>query len=360
MIELLFQSYFESIQYITFRAAAGAVTAFSISMLLAPLVIRWFTKARIQEQTDKVNSEKLAELHKEKQDTPSMGGLFFIGATIASSVLWTRLSTPLVWICLFVTLTLWLMGFLDDYRKLKYDTSHGLSIAMKLMGQCTIGLLAGLMIYMYSTYIPIDMTVLHIPLLQQEIPLYFGYPFFVMIMVVSTANAVNFSDGLDGLAIGLAILVALTYAVISYVTGRVDFSDYLGIMYIRGAGEISIILVTLVGASLGFLWYNCHPAQIFMGDTGSLPLGGLLGITAALSKQEILLILTGGVFVLEALSVLLQIATVRLFNTRIFRIAPLHHHFQFKGWNENKIVIRFWILATICLILSLSLLKIGY
>lgn len=358
MLKYILEPFLSGIQYITLRSGAGAVTGFLVSLLAGSFVIRWFRAVQISEQTDKVDSEKLAELHAHKQETPSMGGLFFIGATVLSALLWTNLSNILVWICLFVTVSLGILGFLDDYDKLKHPSSHGITIPRKLLWQSVIGLAAGFMMFFYSYQTEVNLTALQIPLMDQTIQMDLLYPPFVMLMVVSTANAVNFSDGLDGLAIGLAILVALTYAVISYITGRVDFSAYLDIMYVRGAGEVSIIMFSLAGASLGFLWYNCHPAQIFMGDTGSLPLGGMLGIVAALSKQELILVITGGVFVLEALSVVLQICSVRLFGTRVFRIAPLHHHFQFKGIDENKIVIRFWIVAVLCVIISLSLIKL--
>jgi len=346
-------------RFITFRAAFGAVTAFLVATFLGKYVIQWLKHAQFRERTGKVHSEKLAELHESKNRTPSMGGLFMIGGTLIGALLFARLDLALVLITLSVMVGMWILGFMDDWIKLQSEEQHGIRPLTKLYYQCLIGFGGGMALYLYFGEYARELNQLWVPVISRQVNVGGLYPFVVMLVIVATSNAVNISDGLDGLAIGLAIMVALVYAVISYVTGRTDFSAYLNIPYVQGAGEVSILMTSFVGGGLGFLWYNCHPAQVFMGNTGSLPVGGLIGIVAVISKQELVLVVTGGVFVIEALSVLLQIATYRLWGTRIFRIAPIHHHFEFKGWEEPKVVVRFWIAATVFAILSLAMMKIG-
>ncbi len=358
MIYHLLTEMLPGVKYITFRAAFGSVTAFLVSILFGPVIIWWLRNRQVTERTDKVHSDKLADLHEEKQETPSMGGLFLVGGTVAGSLLFCDLTNPLVLTGLFVTISLWLLGFVDDWIKLHRSEQHGIQVMPKLIVQILVGLGAGTFLYYQFQETNPELTKLYVPVVSSMVSIGPVYPFLVALVIVSTSNAVNLSDGLDGLAIGLAVMVALVYAVISYVTGRIDFSEYLNIPFVRGAGELSILMTSLVGGGLGFLWYNCHPAQIFMGNTGSLPVGGLIGIVAVISKQELVLILTGGVFVMEAISVALQVFSYKLRKERIFEIAPIHHHFEFKGWSESKIVIRFWILATIFAILSLALLKL--
>ncbi len=350
-------SVFSAFQFITFRAALASVMAFFVAAVLGGYLIRWLKEAQFRERTDKVNSEKLAELHESKNRTPSMGGLFMIGGVVISVLLFVDLTRAIVLIALGVTLSMWLLGFVDDWVKLQSDEKHGIRPPVKLYFQCLIGLGGGVALYMYFGEHQPELTKLYVPLLSRMVNIGSFYPVAVMIVIVSTSNAVNLSDGLDGLAIGLSIIVALVYAVIAYVTGRQDFSGYLNIPMVLGAGEISIIMTAFVGGGMGFLWYNCHPAQVFMGNTGSLPVGGLIGIAAVITKQELVLVITGGVFVLEAVSVILQIISFQCWGKRIFNIAPVHHHFEFEGWEEPKVVVRFWIVATVFAILSLALLK---
>ncbi len=350
---------FQFVQYITFRAAFAAVLSFLVAIVLGKYVIRWLKRAQFRERTEKVHSERLADLHSSKTETPSMGGLFLIGGMLIGVLLFARLDRPLVLIALAVTVGMWILGFVDDWIKLNSEEKHGIRPLTKLYYQCLIGFGGGMALYLYFGEYAGELINLHIPVLSADLAIGGLYPFVVMLVVVATSNAVNISDGLDGLAIGLAIMVALVYAVISYVTGRTDFSRYLDIPFVRGAGEVSILLTAFVGGGLGFLWYNCHPAQVFMGNTGSLPVGGLIGIGAVISKQELVLLVTGGVFVIEALSVLIQVASYRLRGERVFRIAPIHHHFEFEDWEEPKVVVRFWIAATVFAILSLAMLKIG-
>lgn len=367
MVYYLFSDVFPGMEFITFRAAFAAVTAFLISIFLGPVVIRWLHQLQIKERPGKVHSERLADLHESKQEIPSMGGLFLIGGPLLSILLFTNPGQELVLLAMGVTFSFWVLGFVDDWIKLFSEHAHGISMGTKFLFQCLIALVAAILLFVYWSEVNPDLTELYIPVVSTSVDLGWFFFFWVALVVVSTANAVNLADGLDGLAVGLAVMVALVYAAIAYVTGRVDFSDYLGIFFVRGTGEVAIMLTAVVGGGIGFLWYNCYPAQIFMGNTGSMPLGALLGFAAVLTKQEILLILTGGVFVIEALSVGLQIASFQLFGTRIFRISPLHHHFEFAyedrdEWEESdtepKVVVRFWILATVFAIVSLALLTI--
>ncbi len=350
---------FEFFRFITFRAAFAAVTAFIVAIVLGKYVIRWLRWAQLRERTEKVHSEQLAELHRSKNETPSMGGLFMIGGVLFGVILFAELDRALILIALSVTVSMWLLGFVDDWIKLQSDEQHGLRPLTKLYYQCLIGFGGGIALYLYFGEYAQELNRLYIPVFSTQLAVGGLYPFLVMLVIVATSNAVNLSDGLDGLAIGLAIMVAIVYAVITYVTGRTDFSGYLNIPFVKGAGEVAILMTAFVGGGLGFLWYNCHPAQVFMGNTGSLPVGGLIGIVAVISKQELVLIVTGGMFVIEALSVLIQIASYRLWGTRVFRIAPIHHHFEFKGWDESKVVVRFWIASTVFAILSLAMLKLG-
>jgi phospho-N-acetylmuramoyl-pentapeptide-transferase len=351
-------SIFTNFQYITFRAAIASVTAFLIATLLGGYIIRWLREAQFRERTDKVHSKKLADLHASKNKTPSMGGLFMIGAMVISVLLFVDLTRAIVLIALGVTVAMWILGFVDDWVKLQSEEKHGIRPLVKLYFQCLIGLSGGVALYLYFGEYQPELTRLYVPMISETVAIGSIYPVLVMLVIVSTSNAVNLSDGLDGLAIGLAIMVALVYAVIAYVTGRQDFSSYLEIPMVMGAGEVAIMMIAFVGGGMGFLWYNCHPAQVFMGNTGSLPVGGLIGIVAVITKQELVLLITGGVFVVEALSVILQILSYKVRGKRIFNIAPIHHHFEFKGWDEPKIVVRFWIAATVFAILSLAFLKL--
>lgn len=346
---------FNVFKYITFRAAAGAVTAFLISVMLGPFIIGRLKQFKIGQIVRKEEAQGIYEFHKDKEGTPTMGGLFIVLAIILSTILWADLTNKYVLLAIFSTAWLCVVGFVDDYIKLSRNRSKGLTAVSKLMGQVILGLLIGLYIY-FDPQIGLNLDVPFFKNLIVDLGLW--YIVFSMLVIVGASNAMNLTDGLDGLAIGCAIMIALTYTGLSYVTGNFKISDYLNIIYIPGTGELAIFCATILGASLGFLWFNSHPAEVFMGDCGSLALGGAIGAVSILIKKELLLLLVGGVFVAEAVSVILQVASYRLFKRRIFLMAPLHHHFQMKGWSENKVVVRFWIVGAILALLSLSTLKL--
>lgn len=346
-------SAFNVFRYITFRSAYAAVTALLISFLLGPLFLKMLRRHQLTEGI----REYVPESHAAKAGTPTMGGLMILVATLVPTLLWARLDNDFVWLMIIATLWLGAVGFTDDFLKVVKKRRKGLVARYKLAGQLGLGLLVGLFIY-YRPLLanPSDIAV---PFLKDAfISLGAMYIVFVMIVITASSNAVNLTDGLDGLAIGLALFCALAFAGMSYVTGHVKFSDYLNIPYIAGTGELTVYCSALIGASLGFLWFNAHPAEVFMGDTGALAVGGALGTLAVLIKKEIWLVIVGGVFVLVAASVIIQIASVKLRGKRVFLMSPLHHHFQRKGWPESKIVIRFWIAGALFALLSLSTLKL--
>ena len=349
-------SFFNIFRYITFRAIMAALTAFLISLIAGPWVIRRIKELSIgQNIRDKAESEKLHDLHKKKQGTPTMGGILILLAVFSSTLLWGELANRNLQLVMFCTLWLGVTGVLDDYLKHIRKCSKGLTAASKFTSQIVLGLILGVILYID----PHHSTIIDVPFLK-DVAFDFGvfYILAVILVITGTSNAVNLTDGLDGLAIGSVIMVAVAFAILTYVTGNARFSDYLFIPYIRGAGELTVFCATLIGAGLGFLWYNCYPAQVFMGDVGSLALGGALGVTAILIKKELLLVIVGGIFVLEALSVILQVLSFKLTKKRIFRIAPLHHHFQFLGWQENKVIVRFWIVGIMLALLTIVTLKI--
>ena len=342
-------------RYITFRAAMACLTAFAISLIFGPPIIRMLARLKIGENIRKEESAKLYELHSSKQNTPTMGGVLILLAVVSSTVLWADISNRYIFIALFSTIWLGVTGFMDDYIKQTRKKSKGLTAASKLTSQIILGLLLGVILFLD----PQTSTRLDVPFLKNiSIDLGIFYILFVILVIAGSSNAVNLTDGLDGLAIGAVIMVALGFSILSYVTGNIKLSDYLLIPYIRGSGELTVFCASIFGAGLGFLWFNCHPASVFMGDVGSLALGGALGIIAILIRKELLLFIIGGVFVIEALSVILQVASFRLTKKRIFKIAPIHHHFQFLGWSENKVIVRFWIIASLLALLTLVTLKI--
>jgi phospho-N-acetylmuramoyl-pentapeptide-transferase len=297
------------------------------------------------------------ESHASKAGTPTMGGVLIITATLIPTILWARLDNELVWIMVFATLWLGAVGFIDDYLKVVKRRKKGLVARYKLAGQLGLGLLVGLLLY-YRPLI-LNPAAIEVPFFKDAvISLGAFYVLFVMIVITASSNAVNLTDGLDGLAIGLTVFVALAFAAMSYITGHVKFSDYLNVPYIAGTGELTVYCSALIGAGLGFLWFNAHPADVFMGDTGALAVGGALGTLAVLIKKEIWLVIVGGVFVAIAASVIIQIASVKLTGKRVFLMSPLHHHFQKKGWHESKVVVRFWIVGALFALLSLSTLKL--
>ncbi|RKX77406.1 MAG: phospho-N-acetylmuramoyl-pentapeptide-transferase [Spirochaetes bacterium] len=343
---------FNIFQYITFRAAYAAVTALFISFLLGPMLIEKLKKLNAGQEI----REEGPRTHLLKSGTPTMGGILINLSIIISVLLWQDLHNIYTWITLFSIFAYGLIGFIDDYLKIFRKNSCGMHAKFKFGAQTALALLIVAFIYVnrHDTttllYLPffkfavIDMSVLYIP--------------FGVLLLVSTSNAVNLTDGLDGLATGLIILVGISFSILSYLSGRADYAEYLQIPYIVNSGELTILCFALVGACVGFLWFNAHPAEIMMGDTGSLSLGGVIGVISLIIKKEILLIIVGGVFVIEALSVIIQVLSYKLKGKRVFKMAPLHHHFELKGWAESKVVIRFWILGGLFAILSLSTLKL--
>ncbi|MDD5156411.1 MAG: phospho-N-acetylmuramoyl-pentapeptide-transferase [Candidatus Omnitrophica bacterium] len=348
-------SFFNIFRYITFRAAMAALTAFILSLILGPFIIRMLKKKKIGEKIRKEDSARLYELHSSKEDTPTMGGILILVAIVLSTLLWAEVYNRYIILALFGTVWLGLTGFIDDYLKQVKKKSKGLTAAAKFTSQVILGLIVGLILFAD----PQTSTRIDVPFFK-DVALDLGvfYILFVILLITASSNAVNLTDGLDGLAIGTVIMVAVAFSVLSYVSGNIRFSDYLLIPYIKGSGELTVFCASILGAGLGFLWFNCYPASIFMGDVGSLALGGALGIVALLIKKELLLVIVGGIFVLEALSVILQVCSYKLTGKRIFKIAPLHHHFQFLGWPENKVIVRFWIVASLLALLTLVTLKI--
>lgn len=342
-------------QYITFRSAMAAITAFAISLILGPVLIKKLKEFKIGDKIIKQDSARLDELHKNKQNTPTMGGILILTAVIFSTLLWADVLNKYVLLSLFVTLWLGVTGFVDDYLKQVKQVSKGLTASAKFTSQITLGLILGLLLYLDPQF----NTKIDVPFLKDmSLDLGLFFILFVIIVVTGTSNAVNLTDGLDGLAIGCVIMASVAFSVLSYVSGNIRFSNYLLIPYIKGSGELTVFCSSILGAALGFLWFNCYPASIFMGDVGALALGGALGAVALFIKKELLLIIVGGIFVLEALSVILQVVSFKFFGKKIFKIAPLHHHFQFLGWQENKIITRFWIIASLLALFTLVTLKI--
>jgi phospho-N-acetylmuramoyl-pentapeptide-transferase len=333
----------------------AAITAFLISIILGPVIIRFLGRLKIGENVRREDSAKLYELHSKKQDTPTMGGILILLAVLSSTLLWADIFNKYIILALFATVWLGATGFVDDYLKQIRKKSKGLTAAAKFTSQIILGLILGTVLFLTEP----GVSKVSVPFLK-DVYLNLGilYIVFVIIVITGSSNAVNLTDGLDGLAIGIVIMVALAFSVLSYVSGNIRFSDYLLIPYIKASGELTVFCASILGAGLGFLWFNCYPASIFMGDVGSLALGGALGTTALLIKKELLLVIVGGIFVVEALSVILQVASFRLTKKRIFRIAPLHHHFQFLGWPENKVITRFWIVAALLALFTIITLKI--
>jgi len=347
--------------YVTFRVAGAAITAFLISVIFGPLIIRRLKKAQVLDNTQKTDSERLSEIQKEKSDIPTMGGLLILLAILSATFIWADPLNYYVILGIFIVLSLGVIGGADDLIKLRPTEEQGLPRKLKLILEVALGLSLALLLWYYVRETEFG-TKLSLPFRAENykdfIELGFLYFILVTIVIVGTSNAVNLADGLDGLAIGCVIMVALGFAVVSYVAGHYKFSHYLLVPFVRGASEMSIFSGAIVGAGLGFLWFNCHPAQVFMGDVGALPLGGAIGYISVVARQEFLLFFIGGVFVLEAVSVILQVASFKLTGKRIFRIAPLHHHFQFRGWPESKVTARFWILSAICAAIGVAALKL--
>ena len=345
-------SAFNVFRYITFRTIYASLTAFLICFLIGPWAIRKLAELQIGQFV----RDNGPETHLKKAGTPTMGGLFIVGSVVVSTLLWSNLNNFYVWIVLLVTVGFWAIGFIDDYMMLIKKQSKGLSARGKFSLQVAVALIAGILVFL----IPEFDTKVTIPFFKNISPdLGWGYALFAGFVIVATSNAVNLTDGLDGLAIGPAIIAFVTYMVFAYVAGHIKIAEYLQINYVAGSGEISVFCGAMAGAGLGFLWFNTYPAQIFMGDVGSLPIGAALGTVAVITKQEVLLVIVGGLFVIEALSVIFQVGFFKMTNgKRIFKMAPIHHHFELKGWPEPKVIVRFWIIAIALALISMSTLKI--
>jgi len=345
---------FNLFRYISVRSAFAAITALLISFVVGPYVIRKLKEKQIGEE---IRTDG-PQTHLKKAGTPTMGGLIILAAVLLPTLLWAQVANLYVILILFATVWMGAVGFLDDYLKVVKKKPKGLVARYKLVGQITLGAIIGAVIYLWPELRGIN-TLTSVPFFKNyEIDFGIFYIPMVIFVVTATSNAVNLSDGLDGLAAGLVGISVTAWAAIAYVTGRVDFSDYLNILYLPGAGELTVFCAALVGAALGFLWFNAYPAQVFMGDTGALALGSGLGTLAVLLKKELWLPIIGGVFVAENLSVIVQVAYYKRTRKRIFKMAPLHHHFELLGWEEPKVVIRFWIAAILLALLSLSTFKI--
>ncbi len=344
---------FNVFNYLTMRAIMAALTALVMSFVFGPKMIRAFTEKQIGQQ---VRSDG-PQSHLSKKGTPTMGGTLILIAIAVSTLLWADLNNRYVWIVLATTLAFGLIGFWDDYLKLVVGNSRGLIARYKYFWQTVAGLGCALALYL-TARVPAE-TALYVPVFKQVVvPLGVGYVVLTYLVVVGASNAVNLTDGLDGLAIMPAAMVAGALGVFAWASGNVVFANYLGIPHIPGSGEMLVFCSTMVGAGLGFLWFNTYPAQVFMGDIGALALGAALGVVAVIVRQEIVLFVMGGVFVMETVSVMLQVGSFKLRGKRIFKMAPIHHHFELKGWAEPKVIVRFWIITFILVLVGLATLKV--
>lgn len=345
-------SFFNVFRYITLRTIYSTLTALLITFLLGPYVVRLLTRYQIGQYI----REDGPKSHYSKEGTPTMGGVLILFAIVVSTLSWADLANGYIWLILLVTLCFGGIGFLDDYLMLIKKKNKGLSVRSKFVLQIAIALAAAVFLYFNFRY----NTRLNIPFFKTLTPdLYWGYILLALFIIVGTSNAVNLTDGLDGLAIGPATIAFGTFLLLSYLSGNAKIASYLQIPFVPGTGELSVFCGAMVGAGMGFLWFNSYPAQVFMGDVGSLSLGAALGTVAVITKNEILLVIVGGIFLIEALSVIFQVGYFKITHgKRIFRMAPLHHHFELKGWPEPKIIVRFWIIAVILSLISLSTLKL--
>ncbi len=344
---------FNVFRYITFRSAGAVLTALIVSFLLGPSMIAWLRRLKVGQQV----RDDGPKTHLTKQGTPTMGGLLIIAALVTSVFLWSDLTNKYVWVVLFATLAFGGVGFWDDYLKVVKKRSTGLRAYQKFGLQIAASLVIGIFLYKFSG--DHEATFLSVPFMKSLLlDLGWFYIPFVAVVIVGSSNAVNLTDGLDGLAIGLVGIAATANAVIVYLGGNKIIADYLKILYISGSGELAIFCGAMLGASLGFLWYNTHPAEVFMGDVGSLSLGGALGTLAVVTKHELILIVVGGIFVMETVSVIMQVASYKLTGKRLFKMAPIHHHFEQIGWPESKVIVRFWIVGIILALISIGSLKL--
>jgi phospho-N-acetylmuramoyl-pentapeptide-transferase len=346
--------------YVTFRAIAAAVTAFLLTLVFGNFIIRILIALKLgQPIRGAAEVHRLAELHGGKQGTPTMGGVLVIGSVFVSSLLWARLDNRFVWLVLFCMVYLGALGFADDYLKVTKKKSDGISGRIKLVFQIALALIVTA-VFLSSPLLEVQARSLYVPFVKAPVIANMGWFTFVffLLVIVGSSNAVNLTDGLDGLAIGCTVTVAFAYALLSYAAGNFRIAEYLQVPFYPFAGELTVVCSALIGAGLGFLWFNCFPAKVFMGDTGSLSIGGMIGVVAICCKQELLLVVVGGVFVIEAVSVILQVMSFKLTGKRIFVMSPLHHHFELTGWKENTVIVRFWILSIIFALLGLATLKL--
>ena len=348
-----FESGFNVFNYLTMRAILGALTALVLSFVIGPKMISRLSTKQVGQPVRQDGPSS----HLPKAGTPTMGGALILTAIVVSTVLWADLENRFIWVVLFVTLAYGVIGYVDDYRKLVLQDPKGLSVRQKLFWQSASAIVAAVALYMMAN--DEVSTSLLIPYFKDlALPLGMFQVVVTVIYIVGFSNAVNLTDGLDGLAIMPTVLVGGALGLFAYVTGNVNFSEYLDIPYVSGTGEILVFCAALSGAGLGFLWFNTYPAQVFMGDIGALSLGAALGVVAVVVRQEIVLAIMGGVFVVETVSVIIQVASFKLTGRRVFRMAPLHHHFELKGWAEPKVIVRFWIITVILVLIGLASLKI--
>ncbi|MEI6079098.1 MAG: phospho-N-acetylmuramoyl-pentapeptide-transferase [bacterium] len=344
-------SFFNVFRYLTFRSFLAGFTAFLVCLLFGP----WFIRRMVKSQIGQVIRSDGPQSHLKKSGTPTMGGGLILFSIVISTLLWADLTNHYIWMLLFIIIFYGLIGWIDDHLKISKKSSKGIGGNNKMFLQIMGGAFFVAFMLMFSE----QNFILHFPFFKNlTLNLWYFFIPFVIIVLVGTSNAVNLTDGLDGLAIGPIIITALTFLFLSYFTGNYKIAEYLQIPFVKGAGEIAIFCSAIVMSGLGFLWFNAYPAQVFMGDVGALSLGGALGAVAVLTKNEILLVVIGGVFVLEAISVMVQVASFKLTGKRVFRMAPLHHHFELKGWAEPKVIVRFWIISIILAIAGLATLKL--
>jgi phospho-N-acetylmuramoyl-pentapeptide-transferase len=350
---MTFDGGFRVFHYLTFRAILGALTSLIISFIIGPVMIRRLTSNKIGQSIRQLGPHT----HYEKAGTPTMGGALILVAIAISTLLWADLGNRYIWVTLVVTLGYGIIGFIDDYRKVIRHNSDGLSVKAKYFWQSAIGLIAAVFLY-ETAVLPIE-TQFIVPFFKDFI-LDMGWMYIVLtyFVIVGSSNAVNLTDGLDGLAIMPTVMVAAGLGIFAYLSGHVAFSEYLAIPYLPNAGELIVFCAAVVGAGLGFLWFNAYPAMVFMGDVGALALGGALGVLAVLVRQEIVLMIMGGVFVMETVSVIIQVASFKMTGKRVFRMAPIHHHFELKGWPEPRVIVRFWIITVILVLIGLATLKL--
>ncbi len=345
--------------YITFRSIFAAATAFLLSIIFGNIVIRKLISLKFgQPIRTKEEVHKLFELHGAKKGTPTMGGILIIGSILIATLLWAKPENPFVWLVMFSTLFLGGIGFYDDWLKVSKKNSAGISSRLKFVLQCVLALIFTVF-FLSNKELADKAQQLYAPFFKEPI-IYLGWFTFIfyLLVIVGTSNAVNLTDGLDGLATGCTATVASAYALIAYLAGNSKAAAYLQIPFIPFSGELAVVCSALLGACLGFLWWNAYPARVFMGDTGSLAIGGMLGAVAICCKQEILLVIVGGVFVIEAMSVIMQVASFKLTGKRIFKMSPIHHHFELSGWKENTVIVRFWIMSVLFALLGLATLKL--